>query len=116
MITKGEWKVNAEVKSCIESEQGLFLETIGHISLWSQSHVDHMLACVNSCRGLDTKELQERGIVGAVGNQLLKQDEIIEKLITLVEHYGNCYNHDLTAYHEYRVAKKYLDKKESLND
>lgn len=37
-----------------------------------------------------------------------KQDEIIEKLVTLVEHYGNCYNHDLTAYHEYRSAKNIL--------
>jgi hypothetical protein len=42
------------------------------------------------------------------------QNEIIQKLIALVEHYGNCYNHDLTTYHEYRVAKKYLDNEENL--
>ena len=38
-------------------------------------------------------------------------NQIIQKLIDLVEHYGNCYNHDLTAYHEYRVAKKYMEDK-----
>lgn len=43
---------------------------------------------------------------------IAKQDEIIEKLMTLLEHYGTCYNHDLTAYHEYRIAKKYVDNKE----
>lgn len=111
MVTKGMWKKHDVVKTCIESESGMFLETIGHLNLWQDKHVDHMLACVNACRGMDTKELQEHGIVSIVGNELLKQDEIIQKLIDLVEHYGNCYNHDLNAYHEYRVAKKYMEAK-----
>ena len=111
MITKGKWKRHDEVSTCIESENGIFLETIGHLNLWTDKHVEHMLACVNACRGMDTKELQDKDIVSIVSDQLLKQDEIIQKLINLVEHYGNCYNHDLTAYHEYRVAKKYMEDK-----
>lgn len=111
MITKGKWKRHDVVNTCIESESGVFLETVGHLRLWDDKYVDHMLACVNACRGMDTEELQEKGIVSIVGNELLKQDEIIQKLIDLVEHYGNCYNHDLNAYHEYRVAKKYMEDK-----
>ena len=111
MITKGKWKRHDVVKSCIESERGMFLETIGYLELWDDDCVEHMIACVNACRGMDTVELQDKGIVSIVGNELLKQDEIIQKLINLVEHYGNCYNHDLNAYHEYRVAKKYMEDK-----
>lgn len=69
-----------------------------------------------------SKEMCERGIgnfetgfycTGAleVIEHIKKQDEIIQKLINLVEHYGNCYNHDLTAYYEYRIAKKYMEDK-----
>lgn len=111
MITRGKWKKHDEVSTCIESENGILMETIGHLKLWSDKHVDHMIACVNACRGMDTKELQDKGIVSIVGDELLKQDEIIQKLINLVEHYGNCYNHDLNAYHEYRIAKKYMEDK-----
>ena len=111
MITKSKWKKHDKVSTCIESENGIFLETIGHLNLWSDKHVEHMLACVNACRGMDTKELQDKDIVSIVSDQLLKQDEIIQKLIDLVEHYGSCYNHDLNAYQEYRVAKRYMEDK-----
>ena len=111
MVNKGKWKTHDVLKTCIESENGMFLDTIGHVNLWQDRHVEHMLACVNACRGLHTKELQEHGIYGAVGNELLIQDEIIKNLISLVEHYGKCYNHNLEDYVEYVSAIKYLDNK-----
>lgn len=111
MITRGKWKKHDEVSTCIESENGIFMETIGHLKLWSDKHVDHMIACVNACRGMDTKELQDKSIDSIVGNELLKQYEIIQKLINLVEHYGNCYNHAPDNYQEYHVAKKYMEDK-----
>ena len=68
-----------------------------------------------------SKEMVERGIGNfetgfscsealVIIEKLNKQDEIIKNLISLVEHYGNCYNHDLNAYQEYRLAKKYMEK------
>lgn len=33
-----------------------------------------IVACVNACRGLSTKELEENGLVSAVGHELLNLD------------------------------------------
>lgn len=83
----------------------------GHFGPLSKTNAERIVVCVNACRGLDTKELQEHGIVGAVDNELSVQDEIIKNLIGLVEHYGNCYNHNLEDYIEYVEAIKYMDDK-----
>lgn len=64
----------------------------------------------NTFRGYDIKDIEDKGIVSIVGDKLLKQDEIIKNLVSLVEHYGNCYNHDLNAYKEARLAKKYTEE------
>jgi len=43
-----------------------------------------IVACVNACRGLPTDELEQKGLVAAVGAELLEldqqQDELIEAL------------------------------------
>ena len=36
-----------------------------------------IVACVNACRGLPTDELEQKGLVAAVGTQLLDADELI---------------------------------------
>lgn len=83
----------------VEKPNGEWVDESGDGGLYQQT-AEHVVSAINSYdKHLDT---------------ISKQHEIIEKLVTLVEHYGNCYNHDLTAYHEYRVAKKYLDSKEKL--
>lgn len=37
-----------------------------------------IVACVNACRGLPTEELEEKGLVAAVGTQLLAADDRAE--------------------------------------
>lgn len=37
-----------------------------------------IVACVNACRGLPTDELEQNGLVAAVGTQLLKADDRAE--------------------------------------
>ena len=44
-----------------------------------------IVACVNACRGLPTDELEQKGLVAAVGTQLLdvdqRCDELLEELV-----------------------------------
>ena len=44
-----------------------------------------IVACVNACRGLLTDELEQKGLVAAVGTQLLEadqqRDELLEELV-----------------------------------
>lgn len=69
-----------------------------------------------------SKEMCERGIgnfetgfycSGAleVIGMLKKQNEIIKNLVSLIEHYGKCYNHNLEDYVEYVEAIKYMENK-----
>ena len=119
MIIKGQWKVepalfggylvvNAKTNKVrigqIEPDP-----SDRHYGSLTRSEAKEICVLHNTFRGYDVEEIEKSGIVSVVGNELLKQDEIIQKLIDLVEHYGNFYNHDLTAFHEYRVAKKYME-------
>jgi hypothetical protein len=44
-----------------------------------------IVACVNACRGLPTDELEQKGIVCAVGNQLLDMDRKLHRAQTDAE-------------------------------
>ncbi|WP_393936717.1 hypothetical protein [Aeromonas rivipollensis] len=41
-----------------------------------------IVACVNACRGLPTDELEQKGLVAAVGSELLVLDKHLEDLLT----------------------------------
>lgn len=40
-----------------------------------------IVACVNACRGLPTDELEQKGLVAAVGTQLLEGDQLGAELL-----------------------------------
>lgn len=122
MIIKGEWKVepaffggylvvNAKTNK-VRIGQVEPSPSDKHYGSLTRAEAKEICILHNTFRGYNIEEIEKSGIVSIVGNELLKQDEIIQKLINLVEHYGNCYNHDLNAYHEYRAAKKYMEDKQ----
>lgn len=43
-----------------------------------KANARRIVACVNACRGLPTHELEQKGLVAAVGNQLLVADDRAE--------------------------------------
>lgn len=44
-----------------------------------------IVACVNACRGLPTDELEQKGLVAAVGTQLLEADQLRDELLEALE-------------------------------
>lgn len=56
----------------------------GMVSEEGKSNARRIVACVNACRGLSTDDLERKGLVAAVGNQLLdiekQRDELLEAL------------------------------------
>ncbi|MFQ1995750.1 hypothetical protein ACK36C_20720, partial [Aeromonas veronii] len=44
-----------------------------------------IVACVNACRGLPTDELEQKGLVAAVGTQLLEADQQRDELLEALE-------------------------------
>ncbi|MFB2830618.1 hypothetical protein ACE1BS_13570 [Aeromonas jandaei] len=48
-----------------------------HFSDEQRENARRIVACVNACRGLPTGELEQKGLVAAVGTQLLDADELI---------------------------------------
>ncbi|AJQ53978.1 TPA: hypothetical protein F3L15_09515 [Aeromonas hydrophila] len=44
-----------------------------------------IVACVNACRGLPTDELEQKGLVAAVGTQLLEADQLRDELLAALE-------------------------------
>lgn len=50
-----------------------------------------IVACVNACRGLPTDELEQKGLVAAVGTQLLEADQQRNELLTALEALAECY-------------------------
>lgn len=40
-----------------------------------------IVACVNACRGLPTDELEQKGLVTAVGTRLLEADQLRDELL-----------------------------------
>lgn len=52
---------------------------------YEEDDAKRIIACVNACRGLDTKELEENGLVSAVGSELLRLEAINKELIEAIE-------------------------------
>lgn len=44
-----------------------------------------IVACVNACRGLPTDELERKGLIAAVGTQLLEADQLRDELLAALE-------------------------------
>ena len=49
------------------------------------ANVRRIVACVNACRGLPTDELEQKGLVAAVGTQLLEADQQRDELLEALE-------------------------------
>lgn len=50
-----------------------------------------IVACVNACRGLPTEELEQKGLVAAVGTQLLDVEQQRDELLTALGALAECY-------------------------
>lgn len=48
-------------------------------------------ACVNACRGLPTEELEQKGLVAAVGTQLLEADQLRDELLAALAEIDACF-------------------------
>lgn len=51
--------------------------TVGKCEI-EDANLRRIVACVNACRGLPTDELEQKGLVAAVGTQLLASDDRAE--------------------------------------
>ncbi|WP_041208802.1 hypothetical protein [Aeromonas jandaei] len=56
-----------------------------HFSDEQRENARRIVACVNACRGLPTDELEQKGIVAAVGTQLLEADQLRDELLAALE-------------------------------
>lgn len=52
-----------------------------HFSDEQRENARRIVACVNACRGLPTDELEQKGLVAAVGTQLLEADQLRAELL-----------------------------------
>lgn len=51
----------------------------------TKDNARRIVACVNACRGLPTDELEQKGLVAAVGTQLLEADQLRDELLAALE-------------------------------
>ncbi|CAJ1837352.1 MULTISPECIES: hypothetical protein [Aeromonas] len=51
----------------------------------TKDNARRIVACVNACRGLPTDELEQKGLVAAVGTQLLEADQQRDELLEALE-------------------------------
>ncbi|TNI56543.1 hypothetical protein CF126_08800 [Aeromonas dhakensis] len=60
-----------------------------------RENASRIVACVNACRGLPTDELEQKGLVAAVGNQLLDLESLCDDLMVALEEIAGCdpYHH-----------------------
>lgn len=56
-----------------------------HFSDEQRENARRIVACVNACRGLPTDELEQKGLVAAVGTQLLEADQLRDELLAALE-------------------------------
>ena len=62
---------------------GLLVASLPH---WCEPGVSRrIVACVNACRGLPTDELEQKGLVAAVGTQLLELEQQRDGLLVALE-------------------------------
>jgi len=59
-------------------------------TLFNEEDARRIVACVNACRGLPTDELEQKGLVAAVGTQLLDADQQRDELLTALEEIAGC--------------------------
>ena len=52
-----------------------------------------IVACVNACRGLPTDELEQKGLVAAVGTQLLDVERQRDELLAALKEIAGCDPH-----------------------
>jgi hypothetical protein len=57
-----------------------FTDPDGSIAAEQLANARRIVACVNACRGLPTKELEGKGLVSAVGSELLERDQQLATL------------------------------------
>lgn len=50
-----------------------------------KANARRIAACVNACRGLPTDELEQKGLVAAVGSELLELDKLVAELRDLLK-------------------------------
>lgn len=50
-----------------------------------------IVACVNACRGLPTDELEQKGLVAAVGTKLLEVEQQRDELLATLNDLTECY-------------------------
>lgn len=54
-------------------------------TLFNEDDARRIVACVNACRGLPTDELEQKGLVAAVGTQLLEADQLRDELLAALD-------------------------------
>jgi DNA repair exonuclease SbcCD ATPase subunit len=81
--------------------------TAGHRMDEGKDNARRIVACVNACRGLPTDELEQKGVVAAVGAELLKLDGQLAELRQERQR-----EHDLrvSLAGELEVAKQQIDE------
>ena len=66
-------------------------------------------ACVNACRGLSTDELEQHGLVSAVGTELMELEKQRDELLSLVEEFATemqeCYDWPDTSSSQEKLAR-----------
>lgn len=91
--TKEPWLID-ENNIHIGSIATLHGDDAGYSEIWSEwdgspkSHKDNarrIVACVNACRGLATDDLEQRGLISAVGSELLSADRQRDKLLAALK-------------------------------
>lgn len=50
-----------------------------------RANARRIVACVNACRGLPTDELEQKGLVAAVGTELLERDALAAQMLEALE-------------------------------
>jgi hypothetical protein len=55
-----------------------------------RENASRIVACVNACRGLPTDELEQKGLVAAVGTQLLDLESQRDELMVALEEIAGC--------------------------
>lgn len=55
-----------------------------------EANARRIVACVNACQGLSTDELEQHGLVSAVGYELIELTKQRDELLTALEEIASC--------------------------
>ncbi|WP_273763560.1 hypothetical protein [Aeromonas hydrophila] len=90
-FTQGPWKLFRNDQS-VGDARGYAVCDVwprgddGMASEEGKANARRIVACVNACRGLPTDELEQKGLVAAVGTELLELDQLRNELLAALEH------------------------------